>query len=48
MPSWTQKDERQYEHVRDSEIDRGSTLWIVLPLKIDAGTQDLRERLVLS
>jgi hypothetical protein len=24
MPSWTQKDERQYEHVRDSEIDRGA------------------------
>src|SRR4051794_39970536 len=23
MPSWTPKDERQYEHVRDSELERG-------------------------
>lgn len=23
MPSWTPKDERQYEHVRDSELGRG-------------------------
>src|SRR5262245_8012955 len=25
MPSWTQKDERQYEHVRDSQIERGTS-----------------------
>ena len=31
-----------------SEVGRGSTFWVVLPLKITAGTQDLRERLVLS
>jgi plasmid stabilization system protein ParE len=24
MPSWTRKDERQYEHIRDSQIDRGT------------------------
>jgi plasmid stabilization system protein ParE len=23
MPSWTPKDERQYEHIRDSELERG-------------------------
>jgi hypothetical protein len=23
MPSWTNKDERQYEHIKDSELDRG-------------------------
>jgi plasmid stabilization system protein ParE len=23
MPGWTRKDERQYEHVRDSELQRG-------------------------
>jgi hypothetical protein len=23
MPGWTTKDERQYEHVKDSSIDRG-------------------------
>jgi hypothetical protein len=23
MPSWTEKDERQYEHVKDSALDRG-------------------------
>src|SRR5262245_13193552 len=23
MPNWTPKDERQYEHIRDSEIERG-------------------------
>lgn len=23
MPTWTQKDERQYEHIRDSAIERG-------------------------
>src|SRR4051812_34047034 len=23
MPSWTPKEERQYEHVRDSELERG-------------------------
>jgi len=23
VPSWTPKDERQYEHVRDSELERG-------------------------
>ena len=23
MPSWTPKDERQYQHVRDSELKRG-------------------------
>jgi signal transduction histidine kinase len=32
----------------DSTPGRGSTFWIVLPLKNAAGTQDLRERLVLS
>jgi signal transduction histidine kinase len=32
----------------DSEAGRGSTFWVVLPLSITAGTQDLRERLVLS
>src|SRR5690349_7737665 len=23
MPAWTKKDERKYEHVKDSELDRG-------------------------
>lgn len=23
MPEWTNKDERQYEHIRDSAVDRG-------------------------
>jgi plasmid stabilization system protein ParE len=23
MPSWTTKDERQYEHIKDSTLDRG-------------------------
>jgi signal transduction histidine kinase len=32
----------------DSTPGRGSTFWIVLPLKNVAGTQDLRERLVMS
>jgi signal transduction histidine kinase len=32
----------------DSVPGQGSTFWIVLPLKNVAGTQDLRERLVLS
>jgi two-component system sensor histidine kinase BarA len=32
----------------DSEVGRGSTFWVVLPLRITAGTQDLREKLVLS
>jgi signal transduction histidine kinase len=32
----------------DSTPGRGSTFWVVLPLKNVAGTQDLRERLVLS
>jgi two-component system, NarL family, sensor histidine kinase BarA len=32
----------------NSEIGRGSTFWVILPLKIAAGTQDLREKLVLS
>ncbi|MEO6436942.1 MAG: ATP-binding protein [Tepidisphaeraceae bacterium] len=31
-----------------SEPGRGATFWVVLPLQITAGTQDLRERLVLS
>ena len=31
-----------------SEVGAGSTFWIVLPLKNVAGTQDVRERLVLS
>ena len=31
-----------------SEIGKGSTFWIVLPLKNEAGSQDVRERLVLS
>jgi hypothetical protein len=25
MPTWTEKDQRQYEHVRDSAIERGRT-----------------------
>lgn len=25
MPSWTDKDERQYEHVKESVIDRGTS-----------------------
>lgn len=25
MPSWTAKDERQYEKIRDSNLDRGMT-----------------------
>jgi hypothetical protein len=24
MPGWTNKDERQYEHIKDSEIERGA------------------------
>jgi signal transduction histidine kinase len=32
----------------DSTPGRGSTFWVVLPLKNVAGTQDLREKLVLS
>src|SRR5262249_35718864 len=31
-----------------SEVGEGSTFWIVLPLKNVAGTQDVREKLVLS
>jgi len=31
-----------------SEVGKGSTFWVILPLKIAAGTQDLRERLVIS
>jgi signal transduction histidine kinase len=31
-----------------SEPGKGSTFWVVLPLKNEAGTQDLREKLVLS
>src|SRR5262249_37301819 len=23
MPSWSQKDERQYEHIKESELERG-------------------------
>ncbi|HET7274985.1 MAG TPA: Rho termination factor N-terminal domain-containing protein [Longimicrobiaceae bacterium] len=23
MPSWSKKDERQYEHIKDSELDQG-------------------------
>ncbi len=23
MPEWTDKDERQYEHIKDSQLDRG-------------------------
>ncbi len=25
MPTWTERDQRQYEHVRDSAIERGRT-----------------------
>lgn len=25
MPTWSDKDERQYEHVKESELDRGKT-----------------------
>lgn len=25
MPSWNQKDERQYEHIRDSQEERGTS-----------------------
>ncbi len=25
MPSWTDKDQRQYEHVKESEIERGTS-----------------------
>jgi len=25
MPGWTNKDERQYEHIKDSALDRGKT-----------------------
>lgn len=25
MPTWTKKDERQYEHVKESAIDRGKS-----------------------
>jgi signal transduction histidine kinase len=32
----------------DSEPDRGSTFWIVLPLLIPAQSKDLKERLVMS
>lgn len=32
----------------ESRVGEGSTFWVVLPLKNVAGTQDLRERLVLS
>ena len=32
----------------DSQPGRGASFWVVLPLRITAGTQDLRERLVLS
>ena len=32
----------------DSTPGSGSTFWVVLPLKNVAGTQDLRERMVLS
>ena len=31
-----------------SEVGSGSIFWVLLPLRIAAGTQDLRERLVLS
>ena len=24
MPSWTDKDERKYEHIKDSQLDRGT------------------------
>jgi len=24
MPSWTKKDERQYEHIRDGQVERGT------------------------
>ncbi|QDU80015.1 hypothetical protein Pla110_17370 [Polystyrenella longa] len=26
MPSWSKKDERQYEHIKESKMDRGSSL----------------------
>lgn len=25
MPSWTKKDERQYDHIKESQVDRGSS-----------------------
>jgi len=25
MPTWTKKDERQYEHIKDSEIEQGES-----------------------
>jgi len=25
MPAWTDKDERQYEHIKESELDRGKS-----------------------
>jgi plasmid stabilization system protein ParE len=25
MPSWSRKDERQYEHIKESELDRGAS-----------------------
>lgn len=25
MPQWTKKDERQYEHIKKSELDRGTS-----------------------
>ncbi|QDS91745.1 hypothetical protein FF011L_04800 [Roseimaritima multifibrata] len=25
MPEWTDKDERQYEHIKESELDRGKS-----------------------
>jgi signal transduction histidine kinase len=31
-----------------SEAGKGSTFWVVLPMRNEAGTQDLREKLVLS
>ena len=32
----------------DSQPGKGSTFWVVLPMKNEAGTQDLRGKLVLS
>src|SRR5205823_9912047 len=32
----------------NSEVGKGSTFWVILPVKIAAGMQDLREKLVLS
>jgi hypothetical protein len=25
MPSWSRKDERQYEHIKESELERGAS-----------------------